>query len=117
MGQKVAGLLVGIAAAVLVLYPIFFLIQASLNIGDPQARPPEKYGLANYGGMFQYSQILTNTVVVAIVATVMALVFGVVMGWILSRTNVPGRKMFEQLMALPYYVTPLMGALAWSLLG
>jgi iron(III) transport system permease protein len=47
----------------------------------------------------------------------MAIVFGFVMGWILSRTNVPGRAAFEQLMALPYYVTPLMGALAWSLIG
>src|SRR5207245_3607792 len=31
--------------------------------------------------------------------------------------DVPGRAAFEQLMALPYYVTPLMGALAWSLIG
>src|SRR5258705_758455 len=47
----------------------------------------------------------------------MAVVFGFVMGWILSRTNVPGRGALEQLMALPYYVTPLMGARAWSLIG
>ncbi len=47
----------------------------------------------------------------------MALVFGFVMAWILTRTNVPGRARFEQLMAVPYYVTPLLGALAWSLLG
>jgi iron(III) transport system permease protein len=116
-GQKVAGLLLAAVAAMLVLYPIFFLIQASLNVGDPQARPPEKYGLDNFAGLAQYPRIFTNTVVVAIVATVMAVVFGFVMGWILSRTNVPGRQVFEQLMALPYYVTPLMGALAWSLLG
>ena len=116
-GQKVAGLLVGLVSAGLVLYPIFYLIQASLNVGDPQARPPEQYGLANYAGILRYSQILTNTVVVALVATAMALLFGFVMGWILSRTNVPGRQALEQLMALPYYVTPLMGALAWSLLG
>ena len=47
----------------------------------------------------------------------MALVFGFVMAWILTRTNVPGRRLFEQLMAVPYYLTPLLGALAWSLLG
>src|SRR6185436_12100340 len=62
-------------------------------------------------------RIFGNTVLVAVVATVMAIVVGFVMAWILSRTNVPGRHVFEQLMALPYYVTPLMGALAWSLLG
>src|SRR5207237_8640354 len=37
--------------------------------------------------------------------------------WMLTRTNVPGRHALEQLMAIPYYVTPLLGAFAWSLLG
>jgi len=47
----------------------------------------------------------------------MALVIGFVMAWILARTNVPGRRAFEQLMVVPYYLTPLLGALAWSMLG
>lgn len=47
----------------------------------------------------------------------LAVLLGFLMAWILSRTNVPGRAAFEQLMALPYYVTPLMGALAWALIG
>ena len=116
-GPRLVSLLVGGAAAVLVLYPIFFLFQASLSVGDPQARPPEAYGLDNFADLGRYAHIFWNTVLVAVVATVMAIVFGFVMGWILSRTNVPGRAAFEQLMALPYYVTPLMGALAWSLIG
>ena len=114
---RLVSLLVGGAAAVLVLYPIFFLIQASLSVGDPQARPPEAYGLDNFADLPRYSHIFGNTVTVAVAATVMAVLFGFVMGWILSRTNVPGRAALEQLMALPYYVTPLMGALAWSLIG
>lgn len=116
-GPRLTSLLVGGAAAVLVLYPIVFLIQASLSVGDPQARPPEAYGLGNYADLPRYAHIFWNTALVAVVATALAIVFGFVMGWILSRTNVPGRAAFEQLMALPYYVTPLMGALAWSLIG
>lgn len=116
-GPRLVSLLVGGAAAVLVLYPIAYLIQASLSVGDPQARPPEAYGLENFTGLGRYAHIFWNTVVVAAAATVMAIVFGFVMGWILSRTNVPARGALEQLMALPYYVTPLMGALAWSLIG
>jgi iron(III) transport system permease protein len=114
---RLVSLLVGGAAAVLVLYPIFFLLQASLSVGDPQARPPDAYGLDNFADLSRYSHIFANTVTVAVAATVMAIVFGFVMAWILSRTNVPGRAALEQLMALPYYVTPLMGALAWSLIG
>src|SRR5262245_61740168 len=116
-GPRLVSVLVGGAAAVLVLYPIAYLIQASLSVGDPQARPPEAYGLANYEGLGRYAQIFGNTLLVAGVATVMAIVVGFAMGWILSRTNVPGRAAFEQLMAMPYYVTPLMGALAWALIG
>jgi iron(III) transport system permease protein len=115
--QKVAGYGVAAVAAVLVLYPVFFLLQAAFDVGDPQVRPPTAYGFDNFSGLLQYPQILLNTLTVSVAATVMALVFGFVMAWILTRTNVPGRHLFEQLMAVPYYLTPLLGALAWSLLG
>ncbi len=116
-GQAIAGLAVAAVTAVLVLYPIFFLLQASFDVGDPEARPPTAYGLGNYEAMFDYTQILLNTVTVSLVATVMALILGFASGWMLTRTNVPGRRTLEQLMAVPYYVTPLLGAFAWSLLG
>ena len=115
--QRVAGITVAAVSGLLVLYPVFFLVQASLNTGDPEARPPTAYGLDNFEALPQYAQIMLNTLTVSLAATVMALVFGFVMAWILTRTNVPGRKLFEQLMAVPYYLTPLLGALAWSLLG
>jgi iron(III) transport system permease protein len=110
-------LAVGGAAAALVLYPIAYLIQASLSVGDPQARPPEAYGLDNFTGLGRYAHIFGNTLMVASASTVLAVVVGFTMAWILSRTNVPGRGALEQLMAMPYYVTPLMGALAWALIG
>src|SRR6516225_836548 len=116
-GPQLVSLLVGGAAAVLVLYPIAFLIQASLSVCDPQARPPEAYGLDNFAGLGRYSHIFGNTLLVAALATALAVIVGFAMGWILSRTNVPGRAALEPLMAMPYYVTPLMGALAWALIA
>jgi iron(III) transport system permease protein len=115
--QKVAGYGVAAIAAVLVLYPVYFLLQAAFDVGDPQVRPPTAYGVGNFGSLLQYPQIMLNTLTVSLAATVMALLFGSVMAWILTRTDVPGRRLFEQLMAVPYYLTPLLGALAWSLLG
>ena len=47
-------------------------------------------------------------------ATVMAILIGFTLAWILTRTNVPGRDKLERLMELPYYMTPLVGALAWA---
>src|SRR3954470_3501580 len=115
--QAVAGALVALAAGLLVLYPVAFLLQAALNTGDPEARPPTAYGLDNFAGLLQYPQIILNTLTVSLAATVMALVLGFLMAWIITRTNVPGRRLFEQMMVVPYYLTPLLGALAWSLLG
>src|SRR6188508_2393905 len=114
---KIAGYGVAAVAAVLVLYPVFFLLQADLDVGDPQTRPPTAYGLDNFEALLNYPQIMLNTLSVSFAATLMALVIGFIMAWILTRTNVPGRLLFEQLMAVPYYLTPLLGALAWSLLG
>src|SRR5215467_7248204 len=102
-GPRVASLAIGGAAALLVLYPIFFLVQAALSVGDPQARPPEAYGLDNFAGLGRYAHIFWNTLLVAALATALAVIVGFAMGWILSRTNVPGRAALEQLMALPYY--------------
>jgi iron(III) transport system permease protein len=115
--QKIVGYGVALVAALFVLYPIFYLLQASLDVGDPDVRPPTAYGFDNYALLPNYWEIMLNTLGVAFGATLMALVFGFVAAWILTRTNVPWRGTLEQLMAVPYYVTPLLGALAWSLLG
>jgi len=115
--QKVVGAAVALLAAAAVLYPVFYLFQAAFDVGDPNVRPPEAYGLDNFALLPNYSEIMLNTLGVAVAATVMALVFGFVIAWILTRTNVPMRAALEQLMAVPYYVTPLLGALAWALLG
>ena len=70
--QWLVSLLVGGVAAVLVLYPIAYLVQASLSVGDPQARPPEAYGLDNYLGLGRYGHIFGNTLFVAAAATALA---------------------------------------------
>ena len=116
-GQTAAGIAVIVGTGAFVLYPVYYLLQASLDVGDPETRPPTEFGLENFAALPRYSEIMMNTLVVAFSATVMALVFGFLTAWILNRTDVPFRRTLEQAMAVPYYVTPLLGALAWSLLG
>jgi iron(III) transport system permease protein len=109
--------IVMVICAGLVLYPLVFLVQMALNIGDAQTWPPEHYGLNNFDGLLRNPKVLLNTLHVAALATGMAVLIGFTMAWILSRTDVPGGRLLESLMGLPYYVTPLVGALAWSALG
>lgn len=115
--QTVTMTLLIVVVAGFVLYPIWYLVQAALDVGAPDVRPPTAYGLDNFAKLPNYSAIIWNTLLVTFAATVMALVFGFVTAWILTRTNVPFQRTLEQLMAVPYYVTPLLGALAWSFLG
>ena len=100
----------------MVLYPLAFLITSSLNVGDPQLFPPDEWGTGNYLRLFEEPRVLGNTLLVASIATVLAVVFGFIQAWILTRTAIPGRERLERLMELPYYMTPLIGALAWGVL-
>jgi len=101
----------------LVLYPVAFLVIHSLNIGEPGLFPPVLLGFDNYENLWDDARILGNTAFVACVATVMAVVFGFVLAWILTRTVIPGRAHLERLLELPYYMTPLVGALAWGVIA
>jgi iron(III) transport system permease protein len=106
-----------IVSVLLVTYPVFFLIQASLNVGRPDARPIAEYGLTNYLNIFNRIDWLFNTLYVSFFGTILAVTFGLVLAWIVNRTNVPGVRWIEQLIILPFYITPLVGALAWSALA
>src|SRR3954468_13906701 len=110
-------LLILLLCATLVLYPVVFIVAESFNVGEPGVFPPEEVSLHNFAAMSQDFGILMNTLLVALGATIMAVIIGFVLAWILTRTNIPGRRRLERLMELPYYMTPLVGAMAWAVLA
>src|ERR1700736_5343885 len=116
-GQAIVTLLILLVCGGLVLYPVVFLAEEALNVGDPQEFPLQEWGLGNFTALAEEWHVLANTALVASVATVMAVLFGFVVAWILTRTKVPGSTRLERLMELPYYMTPLVGALAWAILA
>src|SRR5262245_44972102 len=92
-GQAVTTLAVLAVVSFLVLLPLVFLVEESLNVGDPMAFPPVDFGIANYISIFQEDlRTVWNTVIIAVMATAMAIVIGFSLAWILTRTNVPGRE-------------------------
>ncbi len=109
--------LVLLVCGCLVLYPVVFLVTESFNVGDPGQFPPVLLGLDNYTNLYDDARILGNTALVACLATIMAVLFGFTLAWILTRTAIPGRAVLERLLELPYYMTPLVGALAWGVLA
>src|ERR1035437_5168695 len=115
--QGVVMFIIVAACTALVLVPSLFLLAESFNTGDPQDFPAQQFGFANYSAMALDAKIIGNTLRVAVVATVAAVVIGFLLAWVLTRTSVPGRDVLERLLEIPFYVTPLVGALAWSILA
>jgi len=116
--QAIITIALVLVVSFLVILPLVFLVEESLNTGDPLAFPPVEFGIGNYFAIFEEDiNVLWNTVIIAVMATVMAILIGFTLAWILTRTNVPGRETLERLMELPYYMTPLVGALAWSVIA
>ena len=115
--QDAVSVLILVFCGVLVLYPMVYLVVLSVNVGDPQTFPPDEYGIEHYRDLFESWRIIANTAFVACIATVMAILIGFLAAWALTRTQLPGVAWLERLMQLPYYMTPLVGALAWSILA
>src|SRR5215470_10629471 len=115
--QDAVSMAVLMFCGVLVLYPMVYLVVLSVNVGDPQTFPPEELGLDHYQDLLESWQVIANTAFVACLATVMAILTGFLAAWAMTRTQLPGVAWLERLMQLPYYMTPLVGALAWSILA
>ena len=47
-GQAIATLLILVMCGGLVIYPVLFLAEASLNVGDPQEFPLQEWGFGNF---------------------------------------------------------------------
>jgi iron(III) transport system permease protein len=110
--------IVQISALVIFLaVPFYLLLTSALNVGDPQQIPGREFGLANFAALASCREWIANTIIVAVCGTLMATVIGVALAWILFRTMLPGRGIFDLLLAIPYPLGPLVGALAWHELG
>ena len=115
--QGVVSVAILLFCAALVIYPLIYLVAESFNTSGTDVFPPEEYGVGNYLDLIDDWHVLANTAFVACIATVMAVAIGFLAAWALTRTKLPGRGWLERAMELPYYMTPLVGALAWSILA
>src|SRR5215475_4933971 len=115
--ELLASATVALVCVGLIVYPLFFLLAEAINVGDSQTFPPTEIGFDNFVDLSIGLTVLLNTAYVAVAATVMAVVAGFMLAWILTRTNIPGKALLERLLEIPFYLTPLVGALAWSILA
>lgn len=59
---------------------------------------------------------LVNTLVTGIVPSVLAVILGGILSWLVVKTNLPGRNLFRTLLTLPYVIPAFALSLAWETL-
>ncbi|WP_158670695.1 ABC transporter permease [Bradyrhizobium guangdongense] len=98
-------------------YPLSMLLYGSLH-----STPPGMAGTFNLDG---YQQVLTreslltllNTIGISFAKTIPSVVLAVMLAWILARTDTPFRGTLEVLVTLPFFIPPILTAMAWGMLG
>lgn len=107
-----------VVVLILVLLPIGFLI-----FGSFYSAPPGASGhltLDNFKEAFNYKWYFSstlNSLKIAVLSSLIASIFGITMGWLTSRTNMPFRNHMHFYTILPIFLSPFMGAVAWNLLA
>jgi iron(III) transport system permease protein len=96
--------------ALLVLLPLFFILAAAVSDAG-------NFSTRFIGQVLSSTRIIGNTLLVGALTTIISLAIGGLLALILVRIAAPGRKLLEQLVVVPLYITPLLTAIAWSWLG
>lgn len=107
-----------LVVSVLVLLPVAVLLYTSLRVEEFGETP--YFSLKNYSEFVVSPRILRsigNTLIVSTGATLVAGAFGIALAWIHARTNTPGRRILEPLTLIPFFLSPYVGAIAWSYLA
>lgn len=116
-GRILGVTLLALLLAFLSIYPLSMLLYGSLH-----STPPGAAGTFNLDGyrdvLTQQSAVtLLNTVGISFAKTIPSLVLAVMLAWILARTDTPFRGTLEALITLPFFIPPILTAMAWGMLG
>jgi len=115
---SVVGMMVVIGLVGLcVLTPLFLIILASFQVADPGE--PAIYGLDGWLQVFQDPSILkalNNTVSLAITRQSIALVVGILLAWLIARTDMPLKGPLEFMFWLSFFLPALPIAMGWIMM-
>jgi len=74
----------------------------------------------NFSGLLadpRFYQAAGNTIICGIGATLISCVLGLGLAWVVSRTDMPGRRWFEVFNLVPFFLSPYVGAISWVYLA
>jgi iron(III) transport system permease protein len=101
----------------LTVYPVAMLLYGSLHSTPPGAAG--EFNLAGYRAILtaENFKVLANTVAISLAKTIPSLLTAIFLAWIVARTDTPARRTLEVLITLPFFIPPILTAMAWGMLG
>ena len=122
LASRLFGRRTAVAALVLLLGFLTVYPLAMLFYGSIHSTPPGMAGEFNLRG---YREILTaengaillNTLLISLIKTGLSLALAILLAWIVARTDTPGRGVLEVMITLPFFVPPILTAMAWGMLA
>jgi iron(III) transport system permease protein len=109
-----AGVVIGIA---LILGPFAATVIRSVLYWDASG---PALSWQNFAGLFadpRFYQAAGNTIVCGVGAMLVSCVLGLSLAWVVSRTDMPGRRWFEVFNLVPFFLSPYVGAISWVYLA
>ena len=108
------GVLIGLA---LIIGPFLATVIRSILYWDASG---PALSWRNFSGLFadpRFYQAAGNTIICGIGATLISCVLGFSLAWVVSRTDMPGRRWFEVFNLVPFFLSPYVGAISWVYLA
>lgn len=62
-------------------------------------------------------EAVVNTLIISLLTVVFAGSIGVTLAWLIARSNMPLKRMFDPLNMIPFYLSSVVGALSWQVIA
>ena len=105
----VAGAIIFLVIILAVVYPSFTLVKNSFTTDG-------HFSFQNYITLFSESRtfiLFRNTFSVAFLGAIGATFIGVLISWLLARTDIPFKRFWQIALIIPYLIPPFIGGIAW----
>jgi iron(III) transport system permease protein len=101
--------------AILALYPLSLIILNSFQVSRPGAEAA--YGLEGWRAVFQPAiwKSLYNTFMLVLARQLISFPLAILLAWLIARTDLPGRHVFEFAFWIPFFLPALPVTLGWIL--
>lgn len=109
---------VALLTLLLVAAPLLPILYQSV-VDRPLYDPGQQFTLGNFARLASsatFREALTNTLIFAVLSTIIAQVIGLVTAIVVARTDVPGRGFFADALIWPLFVSHLVMALGWTIM-